>query len=201
MPLADRVKDTTTTTGTGVLTLAGAAPAGFRTFASAFSVGTSAIAYAIADASNWEIGLGTLSAATGLTRDVVLSSSNAGALVDFPAGSKDVFCTAAAVQVAGGRHMALPANDIAVGAAAVYSKTITGATTLTVSNVPPAGQVGQFDLELTNGGAFAVTWWSGIKWPKGAAPSLTASGLDVLTFYTRDGGATWRGGRAIEDSK
>jgi hypothetical protein len=47
-------------------------------------------------------------------------------------------------------------------------------------------------LSLTNGGS-NITWWSGVQWPGGVAPTLTASGVDVLGFYTRDGGTTWTG--------
>jgi hypothetical protein len=90
---ADRVKDTTTTTGTGNITLAGSAPTGFRTFASAYTTGTNYIPYCIVGGSEWEVGLGTLSAGTTLQRTRVTASSNAGALVNFSAGTKDVFVT------------------------------------------------------------------------------------------------------------
>lgn len=88
---------------------------------------------------------------------------------------------------------AIAAVDINVSLGCVFTKTIAANTTFTVSNVPASGTVASFILELTNGGAFTVTWWSGIKWTGGTVPTLTASGLDVLGFYTRDGGATWRG--------
>lgn len=97
--------------------------------------------------------------------------------------------------------VALVANDIDLSLASVYSKTIAANTTLTVSNLPPAGTVTSFTLEITNGGAAVVTWWAGIKWSGGSAPGLTANGLDVLEFYTRDGGATWRGFRAGKDMR
>jgi hypothetical protein len=91
--LADRVKETTTTTGTGTLTLAGAA-SGFRSFAT-IGNGNSTY-YAIVDSTNnaWEVGIGTYTASgTTLTRSVVLSSSNSNSLVNFSAGTKDVFVT------------------------------------------------------------------------------------------------------------
>ena len=46
----------------------------------------------------------------------------------------------------------------------LFTKTISGATTLTVSNVPTSGTVGYLILELTNGGSGAITWFSGVKW-------------------------------------
>ena len=91
--LADRVQETTSTTGTGTITLAGAAT-GFQSF-SVIGNGNSTF-YTIADASgsNWEVGIGTYTASgTTLSRVTVLSSSNSGSLVNFGAGSKNVFVT------------------------------------------------------------------------------------------------------------
>ena len=87
--------------------------------------------------------------------------------------------------------VAASALDLATGN--VFTKTISGATTFTVSNVPAAGSSVSFLLDLTNGGAATVTWWSGVKWAGGTAPTLTASGRDVLGFFTHDGGTTWTG--------
>ena len=91
--LKDRVKETTTTTGTGTVTLAGAAT-GFQSFAAVGDGNTTY--YAIVDAAtgDWEVGVGTYTASgTTLSRTTVLSSSNAGSLVNFGAGTKDVFVT------------------------------------------------------------------------------------------------------------
>lgn len=91
--VADRVQETTTTTGSGTVTLAGAAT-GFQSF-SAIGDGNSTF-YCIADqsGSNWEVGVGTYTASgTTLSRDTVISSSNSGNLVTFGAGVKNVFVT------------------------------------------------------------------------------------------------------------
>lgn len=85
------------------------------------------------------------------------------------------------------------ASNIDTAAGAIFVKTIAANTTFTVSNVPATGTSTSFMLELTNAGAYTLTWWSGVKWVAGTAPSLTASGTDVLSFYTYDGGSTWRG--------
>ena len=90
----DRVKETTTTTGTGAVSLAGAVT-GFETFAA--GVGNSNTTYyAIVHqtANEFEVGLGTLDGdSSDLTRTTVISSSNSDSDVDFAAGTKDVFCT------------------------------------------------------------------------------------------------------------
>ena len=91
--LADRVKETAAAPGTGTVTLLGAVT-GFQSF-SAIGDGQTTY-YTIADQSggNWEVGIGTYTASgSTLTRDTVLSSSNAGALVNFSSGVQDVFVT------------------------------------------------------------------------------------------------------------
>lgn len=86
--LADRVKETTATTGTGTVTLAGAVT-GFQSFASALS-DNDTTHYVIADATDWECGLGTYTSNT-LARTTVQASSNSGNAVNFTTGNKDVF--------------------------------------------------------------------------------------------------------------
>ena len=95
---ADRVKDSTSVTGTGAVTLSGTAPTGFQSFATAFGATPQTVAYCIADqtGNNWEVGTGVFNGTTGLTRVTVLGSSNGGSLVNFTGGTKDIFCTAPA---------------------------------------------------------------------------------------------------------
>ena len=90
--IADRVREQSTTTGTGTLTLTGAVT-GFQTFSSAIGNGNTTY-YTISNTgtTEWEVGIGTVSAGQ-LARTTILSSSNAGALVNFSAGTKDVFVT------------------------------------------------------------------------------------------------------------
>jgi len=93
--VADRVRETTTTTGTGTLDLAGAV-SGFRTFVSGIGDGNVTY-YAIVHrtAAEFEIGIGTVTDASTdtLSRTTILSSSNSNSAVSFSAGTKDVFCT------------------------------------------------------------------------------------------------------------
>lgn len=93
--VANRVKETTTTSGTGAVTLLGAA-VGYQTFLAAIGNGN-ACYYCIADqaGTNWEIGVGTYTSSTNtLSRTTVLASSNSNSLVSFGSNTKDVFVTA-----------------------------------------------------------------------------------------------------------
>lgn len=87
-----RINETSTTTGTGNFTLAGAAGTGFRTFNSEFNT-TLSFAYAIVGRTTgeWEEGIGFLSNSTTLVRHTVIRSSNNDQLVNFTADTKDVF--------------------------------------------------------------------------------------------------------------
>jgi hypothetical protein len=87
----DRVQETSTTTGTGTITLAGAV-SGFQSFSVIGNANTTY--YAIVLGSEWEVGLGTYTlSGTTLSRDTILESSNGGTAVNFSAGTKNVFVT------------------------------------------------------------------------------------------------------------
>ena len=120
----DRVKETTTTTGTGAVSLAGAVT-GFETFAA--GVGNSNTTYyAIVHqtANEFEVGLGTLDGdSSDLTRTTVISSSNSDSAVDFAAGTKDVFCTVPASKLI----FEDADNDVTIG----RNLTVTGDLTIT----------------------------------------------------------------------
>jgi hypothetical protein len=114
----DRVKETTTTTGTGAVSLGGAVT-GFETFAA--GVGNSNTTYyciAHQTAAEFEVGLGTLDGdSSDLTRTTVISSSNSDSAVDFAAGTKDVFCTIPASKLVfedGSSDLTL-SNDLILG--------------------------------------------------------------------------------------
>lgn len=76
----------------------------------------------------------------------------------------------------------------------------TAATTWTVSGVPNNEAVG-FILQLASGGLYTQTWPTGCRWPGGNAPTLTPSGIDVLTFITTDFGSSFRAVLSMQDSK
>ena len=98
----DRIRETTTTTGTGTLDLSGTAPTGFRTFVTAVTSGAT-VRYLIesADFTEWEVGEGVFTDATPdtLTRVTIYASSNAGSLVNFSAGEKVVHLTLTAADI------------------------------------------------------------------------------------------------------
>ena len=92
--LNNRVRETTSTAGTGAQTLGGAVD-GFQTFAAGIgNDNTTYYTIALNSENEWEVGLGTLNAdSSTLTRTTVLESSNSDSAVDFTAGSKEIFCT------------------------------------------------------------------------------------------------------------
>jgi hypothetical protein len=88
--LKDRVRESSTSTGTGVMALGGA-PAGYQRFSSVMTIGDTCWYAIILPGSAWETGVGTYNNVNQLARTTVLESSNAGAAVSFAAGTKDVF--------------------------------------------------------------------------------------------------------------
>jgi hypothetical protein len=132
----DRVQEITTTTGTGTLTLGGAV-AGFQTFAIIGNGNTTY--YAIVDPTTgvWEVGVGTYTASgTTLSRTTVFESSNSGSLVNFAAGSKNVFCTypaerAVYLDAAGSAVTLLDIGTLGVGTANITTANITSGTVST----------------------------------------------------------------------
>lgn len=160
--LADRVKETTTTTGTGTVTLAGAAT-GYQSF-SAIGNGNSTY-YTIAGqtSSEWEVGIGTYtSAGTTLSRTTVLSSSNSGSLVNFSAGTKDVFVTQPSSRTVyvGASDQTIYAANNAQGNGGLVVNATTISNNYTVASGFNAMSVGP----VTVGSGSAVTVASGQRW-------------------------------------
>lgn len=91
--IKDRVKETTTTTGTGTIALAGAV-GGFQAFSVIGNANTTYYTITESSTNAWEVGIGTYTlAGTTLSRDTVLASSNGGTQITLAVGSKDVFIT------------------------------------------------------------------------------------------------------------
>src|SRR5512139_1610483 len=86
---------------------------------------------------------------------------------------------------------ALTSGVIDLSASRWAYTTVAANVTFSVTNAAASGKIAAFVLQLTNGGAFTVTWWSGIVDAGGVDPTLTTSGTDYLGFISRDGGTTW----------
>lgn len=142
----DRVKETTTTTGTGTVTLLGAAT-GYQSFSAIGNANDTYYCIAGQSSSEWEVGIGTYtSAGATLSRTTVLESSNSGNLVSFSAGTKDVFVVYPAERaVFGTEGYTMNANTIATSstvttgfnALSAGPVTVNGGVTVTV----PTGSV------------------------------------------------------------
>ena len=87
--------------------------------------------------------------------------------------------------------MAAHAVDLELGN--VFTYTLSGAQTLTFTNPAASGTACSFTLILSNGGSATLTWPTSIDWAAATAPTLTATGVDVLTFTSIDGGTIWYG--------
>ena len=153
--LADRVKETSTTTGNGVFTLAGAST-GFQSFAIVGDGNTTYYCIAGQGTSEWEVGIGTYaSAGTTLTRTTVLSNSSATqpSALSFAAGTKDVFVTYPSEKSV---NLDASGNATALGTPVTFTGTnITGtATSFTASNVTTNANL---TGEATSSGSNAVT--------------------------------------------
>ena len=132
--LADRVRETTTSTGTTAVTLGGAYT-GFQTFLAGIGNANSTY-YTIANvvSGEWEVGIGTYaSAGNTLSRTTVLASSNSGSLVSFTSGTKDVFVTQPAE-----RAVYVDGTDVIPSNSASLKTTYggTGVTSYTAGDVP-----------------------------------------------------------------
>ena len=85
-------------------------------------------------------------------------------------------------------------QDIDLESGNVVTGTVdTSETTFTFSNSPTTGTAGSFTLILTNGGSQTVNWPAAVDWAGSTAPTLTTSGVDVITFTTIDAGTIWYG--------
>lgn len=165
---ADGVVDTSTTTGTGALTVSGSAATGFQTFSAVCSTSDTFHYFVRSQSANeWEQGLGTYSGTNEITRTTVIASSNSNAAVNFSAGTKDVFITHPAARIANTAYLDTEDQTVA-GGARVTSKSITaGSVTFDPGDRPLQYQ--------TNSGAFTIT-----------APSYDGS---FVVMVTNDGSA------------
>ena len=79
-----------------------------------------------------------------------------------------------------------------------FTKTITGATAFTFSNIPASGTEYSMTVELDLNGNTGVTWPTEVKWPADTAPTITDGKTQLFMFVTVDGGTKWRGGTLVD---
>lgn len=145
--LTDRVKETTTTTGTGTVTLLGAST-GFQSFSAIGNGNTTYYTIAAQTGTEWEVGIGTYTAAgTLLARTTVLTSSNGGSAVNFSAGTKDVFVT-------------YPSKRAVIGSEGY----VENAATVAVSSTITTGNNAMSAGPVTLNSGITVTVPSGSRW-------------------------------------
>lgn len=147
----DRIKDTSTTTGTGTLTLANSAPTGFRTFGTAYGADAT-VYYTIDGGSEWEVGIGTYThSGTTLSRTTIIASSNSGSAVDLSAGTKTVFGTVSSHGFAGKQTIWVPAGAMT---ARTTNGAASGTTELSTNDVMLSTL--DFDTTTEEGAGFWV---------------------------------------------
>lgn len=191
MPLviADRVRETSTTTGTGTLTLDGAVT-GFRTFGSAIGSGNTCY-YTITLGADWEVGLGTVGTGT-LARTTVLKSSNSNNAVNFGAGTKDVFVTYTAEKAVTtdgsetltNKTIAFGSNTLTDVASTNTSQTITAAKTFRASNAIRSEAASTQDAIVIAGRAGGTSSYAVTLTPATLSASRTVTIPDGGANYT-----------------
>jgi len=191
--LNDRVRETSTTTGTGAVSLAGAVT-GFDTFAAGIG-NSNTVYYCIAhqDQDEFEVGLGTLNGdSSTLTRTTVISSSNSDSAVDFSSGTKEVFCTLPASKlifedanndVTVGRNLTVT-GDLTVSGDDITLATNTDTAIMVADGTNFNPVVPSGDIGLTNAGVFSIS--SGVIVNDDINASAAIADSKLATISTAD---------------
>ena len=136
------------------------------------------------------------------TRDGILTSTTATAAAALPkAGGvvtglvnmSDQILQRTVLKDYGETKVAMAAHAVDLELGNVFTYTLSGGQTVTFTNPPASGTAGSFTMIVTNGGSATLTWPTSVDWAAATAPTLTASGVDVLTFTSIDGGNIWYG--------
>ena len=130
---------------------------------------------------------------------MIQAAENSGVYLRFDNSIK-LETTTGGVKVIGNQTnnvVAMGANDVDCSTASYFTKTITGATTFTFSNVP-TGVEFSFTMEITLNGSNAITWPSSVKWNADTAPTLTDGKTQLFMFVTTNGGTRFRGSALVD---
>jgi len=130
-------------------------------------------------------------AADGVTADAALPK--AGGTVTGLVNMSDQILQRTVLKDYGETKVAMAAHAVDLELGNVFTYTLSGGQTVTFTNPPASGTAGSFTMIVTNGGSATLTWPTSVDWPAATAPTLTASGVDVLFFTTIDGGTIWYG--------
>lgn len=126
----------------------------------------------------------TAAASSASAAAAALTNANSAATV--AQNARDAITNAPVVALGAGTML-----DLAAGG--VFTKSISGNTTFSLSNVAPAPKLNILLLDLTFSAAATITWWSGVKWSFGTPPSFSGAERSALMFVSTDGGSTWLG--------
>jgi len=203
--LNNRVRETTSTTGTGAVTLGGAV-GGFQTFAAGIgNDNTTYYAISINTENEWEVGLGTLNSdSSTLTRTTVLESSNSDAAVDFAAGSKEVFCT-----LPSEKAVYLDASGDPVPAQISFKEGGTNFTNSLLVGHSTTGTLSAADRNVGVGPTALTSLTSGdnnVGIGHGAADAVTSGAMNTIvgayagTTVSTNGYNTGMGGYTLQDT-
>ena len=191
--LADRVRETTNTTGTSSFALAGSVP-GFRTFSSVMANSdTTYYAAVTTSGSSWEVGIGTYTTSTNtLTRSTILSSSNSGAIVSFGTGAKYVFITqpseravySVGTNIVSNNGATVPNSLLANSSITINGNTVSlgGSTTITAA-APYALTIGTGLSGTSYNGSAAVTIALNTVTTALGGTGLTSYTAGDITYY------------------
>jgi len=185
--LVNRAKMSTSTTGTGTITL-GSASAGYQSFAAAGVADGDVVRYVIEDGTAWEVGYGTYTASGTTLSRTVMESSNSDAAINL-SGAATVFVGAAAEDVPNGT--AATAVTVSSGTYTlnlaentVFHADNVATSTVALSNVPTSSSyAGRFKFSFM---AQSLTWPAAFDWETEVAPSLTFAKDYVANFYVDD---------------
>ncbi len=139
----------------------------------------------------------TSNAQTQITANTTLANTmlpKAGGTMSGETIFADQLVTRPVLKDYGETKVAMAAHTVDLSLGNVQTYTLSGAQTLVFSNPPATGTSGSFTLLVTNGGSATLTWPASVtKWAGGTAPTLTASGVDIIVFTTIDAWTNWYG--------